>query len=139
MTSKTIDAILNNFPILETTRCRLRPFREDDLDMLYEIFSDEITMQYYSFEAFKNKEEAKNISDDCLKELEEKRILRWCIADINSDDMIGTCGFTNIYSNSNMADLGYLLRKSLWRQGIMSEVLKSVIRYGFEEIKFNRI
>lgn len=43
---------------LETERLILRPFQKDDLDAIYEIFSNEKVNTYLPWFALKNKEEA---------------------------------------------------------------------------------
>lgn len=37
------------------------------------------------------------------------------------------------------AEVGYCIGEEYWRQGIMTEALKAVIRFLFEEAGFNRV
>jgi RimJ/RimL family protein N-acetyltransferase len=49
--------------------------------------------------------------------------------------LIGGCGYNDIdVGKSHKAELGYWLAKSRWGQGIMSDVVRRLCRYGFEEL-----
>jgi ribosomal-protein-alanine N-acetyltransferase len=55
----------------------------------------------------------------------------------NCNYLIGSCGFS-WDREANAAEIGYELASQFWRQGIMSEALRAVLRYGFEikELQF---
>lgn len=52
---------------------------------------------------------------------------------------MGTSGFHKWNKRNFRAEIGYDLSPSFWRQGYMSEALRSIISYGFEEMKLNRV
>jgi ribosomal-protein-alanine N-acetyltransferase len=53
---------------------------------------------------------------------------------------IGKCGFHDWYAIHSRSELGYrMLDEAAKRKGFMTEALCAVIRYGFEEMKLNRI
>ena len=45
---------------------------------------------------------------------------------------IGTCGYTSFDYAANTAEVGYVLGKPYWGQGLAAEAVKCVMRYGFE-------
>src|SRR5699024_2091397 len=51
--------------------------------------------------------------------------------------IIGTCGFMII--EGDLGVLAYMLNKDYWGKGVMSEVVKSVIDFGFNDIGLKRI
>ena len=53
--------------------------------------------------------------------------------------MIGTCGFSSFDESNNAAEVGYVLSPDYWRQGIATEALFRVMRFGFEELELHRI
>jgi ribosomal-protein-alanine N-acetyltransferase len=65
--------------------------------------------------------------------------IRWGITHKNEDRIIGTCGFHNYSKEHYKTEIGYELAPEYWRQGIMTEVLRAVIKYGFEQLKLNRL
>ena len=57
----------------------------------------------------------------------------------DSGRMIGTIGFMWINTDYKSAEVGYSLSRDYWNQGIMTEALREVVRFGFEELGLNRI
>ena len=53
--------------------------------------------------------------------------------------MIGTCGFTRFFFQHNGAEIGYVVNPEYHGQGIATEVVGRVIRYGFENLALERI
>lgn len=53
-------------------------------------------------------------------------------------NIIGTLGFNN-FTKRHRANIGYDLQADFWTQGFMTEALKTVIEYGFNELNINRI
>ena len=52
--------------------------------------------------------------------------------------MVGTCGFTKINERDNSVEIGYVLSKKYWKQGIMPEAAKVVLEY-LKSLGFVRI
>jgi len=62
------------------------------------------------------------------------------LIDKKTDLPIGDCGFHTWNKVHNRAELFYTLRDDIHKQkGIMTEVLKFVLDYGFNELKLHRI
>jgi ribosomal-protein-alanine N-acetyltransferase len=55
-----------------------------------------------------------------------------------NDAFMGSIGM-NINQKHNRAELGYWLGKRYWNQGYVTEGVKRIIKYGFEELKLNKI
>lgn len=53
--------------------------------------------------------------------------------------MVGSISVVEISNTMERCEVGYCLSKSYWNQGIMTESLKAIIKYLFNEIGFNRI
>jgi len=53
---------------------------------------------------------------------------------------IGRCGFHDWYAMHSRSELGYRMSDEAAKgKGFMTEALRAVIRYGFEEMKLNRM
>ena len=63
----------------------------------------------------------------------------WGIVLKETGRVIGTIGFMWIQPDYASAEVGYSLSRQYWNQGYMTEALARVIRYGFEEMRLNRI
>ena len=57
----------------------------------------------------------------------------------DSGRMIGTIGYMWINVEYKSAEVGYSLSRDYWNKGIMTEALRRVIAFGFEELRLNRI
>lgn len=53
-------------------------------------------------------------------------------------EFIGVVGLS-ISKNHNRAEIGYWLGKPHWNRGYMSEAVKAVVQYAFEELELNKI
>jgi ribosomal-protein-alanine N-acetyltransferase len=54
-------------------------------------------------------------------------------------ESIGTIGFYNYTSLHMRAEMGYDLLKEYWGQGYMSEAVRGMINYGFDQLGLIRI
>ena len=67
-----------------------------------------------------------------------KKSIRWAITVKDTDHMIGGIRLVpNVSFNS--AELGFWIGREFWKRGFTYEAAFAVIRYGFDEIKINRI
>jgi [ribosomal protein S5]-alanine N-acetyltransferase len=54
-------------------------------------------------------------------------------------EVIGSIGIMNINKRDNRAEIGYYLAKEHRNKGYMTEAAKTLITFGFEKVKLNRI
>ena len=71
------------------------------------------------------------------KSREEGQILSFYI--IYNGKVIGDVGFVKIDQTLRMAEIGYFMDQSCGGKGIMTEAVRTLIKYGFEEMDFNKI
>lgn len=127
------------FPRLKTERCTLRKEEENDSYDIFELYSNEDVVKYMEFEPFDSVEDAVNEMQWYQKIFKEQAGLRWMIEDSESKKVIGTCGFLNYEKTHNRIEIGYDLIPSFWGKGIMTEVLKCIMDFGFLTMKLNKI
>lgn len=124
---------------LETNRLILRELTEDDIDFVYNHFSDEHVCKYlFDEESLGEREEALDIIN-WYKDFELKDHSRWAIELKENNRLIGTCGYHCLDRRNNIVEIGYDLNKDYWKQGYMTEALKAIIDVGFNNMKLNRI
>ncbi|GEM_PF-128546 len=129
----------DNFPVLHTERFTLRAARELDCHDLLALYSDERVAQFLPLEPFKSVDDAKEEMGWYKKIFAEQSGLRWMIEDTESGRVIGTCGFLNREDVHNRAEIGYDLHPDYWGRGVMTEVARSVIHFGFVNMQLNKI
>lgn len=129
------------FPNIKTKRLNLREFRKEDVNSAFIYLSDEETMEHYDVDCMTELESASEMIANNMNGYRQKCGIRWGIELSESKELIGDIGF-NFDAWNSKADIGYILRRDYWRQGIISEALEAVIKWAFEELsifKLNRI
>ena len=129
----------NVFPKLETKRFILREVKQQDLNEIYEIYSNEEAVRYQQIEPMESMEQAQKAVHSFLNGYKSKRFIRWCIADKDYDKVIGLITLHAFDNWNSKAELGCMLNKKYWKRNIMSESAQKVIEYAFEVIELHRI
>ena len=125
--------------VLTTDRLTLRPWRESDLPDFYEYASVDGVGQMAGWNPHRDIEESKEILSHFI---EGKHVF----ALEYQGKVIGSLGVEK-YNEDNYPELaqlqgreiGYVLSKAYWGQGLMPEAVKAVIRWLFEEEKLDFI
>ncbi len=122
-------------PTLETTRLILRPYRETDIpELLPLIGTREVAATTLRIAHPYNEQHAR----DFLKLAEDPDKL-WLAITLRSDGrQIGGMGLRVEQQHQN-AEIGYWLGVEYWGKGYATEGAREMLRYGFEDLKLNRI
>lgn len=126
------------FPKLETERFVLRELRSDDAKEYYSYFTDHEVTKYWGYQGPKNIETASKTFTRFQNAFTRKEMITWGIAAKEDDQIIGTC-ILNDFVRGSMVSLSYNLSRDYWGKGIMTEVLKTIIPFAFNELDMNRI
>ncbi len=113
-----------NTPVLETQRLILRKFTVDDLEALYQLYSDEEVNRFLPWFPLKSIQEAKIFFEERY-EKEYAKPQAYAYAVCRKED-----GFPIGHMKVDMEepyDFGYSLRKEFWSQGIATEAARAVI------------
>lgn len=115
--------------VLKTERLILREFKEDDLDDFYEYAKVDGVGQMAGWNPHENKEKSMMILKDFI---EEKKTF----ALQYNNKVIGSLGIEKDNHLTELTDLigrelGFVLSKDYWGQGIMKEAVDKVIDYCF--------
>ena len=135
--SHPIDRAFRHFPVLETPNLLLRELIPDDAHDLLAIFSDEAVTEHYDLYSFHTLDEAADLIDHMRSSFAQERQIRWAITRKSDERLIGTCGFVVLYHHRG--EIGYDLARAEWGQGVMTEAIDAVLRFGFTELALNRI
>jgi len=128
------------FPQLETDRLILREMTSDDVGFYFRHFNNDKIVEGCCFPGPKTLEAAKEeLERYCIKPFKENRGIRWGIVRKGGNELIGTCGYYDWIKTACRAEIGYDLDPAYWGQGIMTEALRAMLKYGFEKMGLNRI
>jgi [ribosomal protein S5]-alanine N-acetyltransferase len=127
------------FEILETKRLLLRKVTPGVLDFVLSTNSDSEAMFFLGLEKIEELEQQKEKVKKGLTTYNRSQ-LYFHILNKEDNSVLGWCGYHTWYTDHDRAEIGYqLTRSDNWGKGIMSEAIEPIIRYGFEEMKLNRI
>lgn len=134
----TVDSIQNPVPEMETARLRLRKINPQDLEAFFLIVSDPDVMKYLGLEAgaLLTKEETTDTLGKMVRFWAQHGFGRWAVVNKGGGKLIGLCGFRLL---ENTPELFYMFAKASWGRGLATEAARACLRYGFEELGFERI
>lgn len=128
-----------NLPRIETKRFILRKFTNNDIDDLYEYASDNEVTQFLSWDTYKNIDMAVDYIENVLLKYSKNEIAPWGIEWKENSKLIGSIDFVQYDRKNFSAEIGYVLNRKYWNKGIMTEALKEIVKFGFDEMNLTRI
>lgn len=115
---------------LQTERLTLRGARQSDLMDLYEVFSDQKAMRYWSTPPHPNPASTQKNLDRLIANARSK-LTHFVIE--KDGQAIGTAGL------HNDDEIGFLLHPDYWRQGIIAEAMGAIIPYLFDKTETEQL
>lgn len=126
-------------PELQTTRLLLKPLSLDDTPALYEIYSDEETMRYWSSVPVKNMAAARALVQADVDAVEQGKAWFWAICLKPGGEVIGKCVLFNFSERNYRAEVGYVLNRAYWGRGLMSEAVQCMTDFAFDLLGLHRL
>ena len=134
------DELFTNYHELESSRLLLRRITMQDLDDVFEIYSNKEVMLYFADRfPFEKSTEAETMIREYEEALTNHWSMRWGIVLKESGKLIGTCGFHALSEYDKRIEVGYDLNRNYWQKGIMTEALSLIINHAFGCSDVNRI
>lgn len=128
----------NGIPTLETDRLKLRPFRNEDADALFDLTRDVEVVRYIGAGSVPSRE-------DCWRAIATWTghwVLRgygpWAIEEQATGIFIGRVGVWNPEGWPG-PEVGYLLGRAWWGRGYATEAARVALGWGFEERGFDEL
>jgi len=126
-------------PTLETERLLLRPHTEADANDLFEAFRDPETVRYGPHEPAESIRDAEAMIEIVAKNFELQKAIRFGFELKSENKIIGWSDLHHIAPEHHRLELGYSLSPRYWGNGYMTEAVREIIRFAFEEMKIHRI
>lgn len=124
---------------LETERLVLKPIDESHVDDILKIRSNKITNQFVKRIPPKTNYDALDFILTIKKRVENKETFYWGISLKDQTNLIGTICLYRFSEDRKEAEVGYELLPDHHRKGLMSEALKAVLNFGFNELYLSEI
>lgn len=120
-----------SLPVFTTARLRLRPLRRGtDDEALFAVYGDERVMRHASDPPFGSLADVVRLHDSVERLLAAGLSFEWAVALRADDRLIGTCGLHSFDWPARQAEMGCLLARSHWGQGLMSEALRALMAHA---------
>lgn len=129
----------NSLPVIVAPRVTLRWISEDDVDGLYDVFSDPQVMRYWSSVPLANREAAVEMQQEIASGNQNETMLKWGLALRESNTVIGTTTLFNLSLDNGRAEIGYAMARAYWGKGYMSEALQALVSHAFEVMQLRRL
>jgi len=131
---------LNSIPReLETRDLHLRPSNLSDAQSMFAMLSDAESMKYWSAPPVNSINDALQVLQQDLESDAQGNSLCWAVTLKGQDEMIGKCILFQYSETNQRAEIGFILNRSYWRQGLMYQALEVVIDFAFSILKLHRI
>lgn len=123
---------------LETDRLVLRPYVMEDLDAIAAILGDPETMRYYP--APFSREKSRAWIESNLARYRDDGHGLWAMELRDTGELVGNCGLVvQDVEGVDEVEVGWHVKRSLWRRGVATEAARVCCGYGFEELGLERI
>lgn len=130
----SLKAQLAGFSTLQIERLILRPVQPDDAEAMFDYLRDEETVRFITVPPVKTVTEVLENSIQSYFMLDP--IGKWAI--VYDQKMVGTIDL-RLNEAHRQAEIGYVLNKRYWGQGIMPEAAQAILAVGFDQLQLVRI
>ena len=126
---------------IETERLLLRRFSISDADAMYNNWaSDPEVTKFLTWSAHSSVIDSRAALEAWVSSYSQKNFYQWAVVlKEHGSDPLGSITAVDMNDDIDIIHIGYCLGKKWWHQGIMSEALKAVMDYFFDEVGANRI
>ena len=124
---------------IETERLRLRRLEMSDAQDIFAYGRDAEVARHVLWEAYASLGESRSYIRCMQRRYRAGEPASWGIELKGEGRVIGTIGYMWYQQEHNSTEIGYSLARDCWNRGYMTEALKAVIAYSFEELRVNRI
>lgn len=125
---------------IETERLLLRKYTINDSGDMYNNWAKhEDCFKFLPWEPCISIHEAENRINKWLELYKENTFYQWGIELKRNKEVIGFINLHNVDEYNFSAETTYILSPKFWNEGIMTEAVRAVFKFGFERIGLNRI
>ena len=135
----TLNDALADLPQLVTERLLLRKVLPDDSEAVFAYASDPGVTSTLSWDTHLSIDDSQAFISGVLEAYDRGNGATWAIVHLADKMMIGTIGFSPAREGQYVAEVGYVLARSHWRRGLMTEALSAALNFGFRHMGLRRI
>ncbi len=126
-------------PTLETGRLILRTLQAGDAKELFEYAKKPNVTRYLTWEPHNSISDTLEYIKMVSDKIKNDQAGEWGIQLKETGEIIGSIGFVLYEQNGSCGELGYVIDDKYWGQGIMTEAIRRVIQFAFENMGLQRV
>jgi ribosomal-protein-alanine N-acetyltransferase len=123
---------------IETNRILLRPIVESDISNVFKGLSHPDIIKHYGV-SYQTLEDTKEQMKFFYNLEKEGTGIWWAICSLDNNIFYGAGGLNSLSKEHKKAEIGFWLLKEYWGQGIMTEIMPLICKYGFDNLGLHRI
>lgn len=135
----SIKSLFRKAPEIRTERLLLRRPTLKDARDLFEYARDPEVARFITWKPHKSIKDSKKAILWMDEQYAGGRAITWGLIHPENARLIGTCGYVALYPNDERAEIGYAMSREYWGKGYMTEAVRAVLKFGFENMKLNRV
>ena len=126
---------------IETKHLLLRPFVESDYQVMYDNWASRPdNLLHVTWDAHESPEVTQQSIARWVENYQNMDFYKWAIClNEKPEQVIGDISVVDRDEAVNACEVGYILSKDYWGQGLMTEALKAVLIYLLQDAGFNRV
>ena len=127
--------------ILQTNRLVLRRFVESDAEAMFQNWASSAeNLTYVTWAPHLNVEQTRNSIRNWVTSYTNPNYYKWaiCLKD-NPEQVIGDISIIEVNETDSSCEIGYILGKTYWGRGMMTEALKAVLDFCFTQAGFQKV
>ncbi len=122
-----------NVPSFETPRLRLRPFRDDDAIELHRILTQPDMLKYFPRPGGPPLERVQKLVRNQIEQWDTMGYAWWAVEMKTTGVLAGWNGLQYL-PDTRETEIGYLIDRPLWGQGLTTEAARVGLRYGVHDL-----
>ena len=124
---------------LETPRLTLRPFRDDDVDLMATLLANPDFMRF-SLGVFTKREQTVEFIEKLIGWDRAGIPSQFAVVPRGEEKLVGYCGFFHHQQHGvEDVEIGYRLHPAYWNRGLITEAARAVRDHGFRDLKLPRV
>ena len=124
---------------LDTPDLHLRRVALTDAEGLFAMLSDPESMNYWSHTPVTDVSDALQVLREDVESDARGDSICWAVTLKGQNEMIGKCILFQFSAANRRAEIGFILNRDYWRQGLMQQALQAVIRFAFLTLELHRL
>ena len=129
--------MINPPETFQTERLRLRKPAMADAEVIFRAYAqDEEVTKYLTWRANRSVEETREFVRSCVAGWKERKSFHWIILSKARKELLG---MISARVDGHKWELGYVLARSHWSRGYMTEVVKELIGWALNQPSIHRV